>query len=518
MKIIFLCLFSLVQILNAQQYTTTVELDSNWSGWNAYIIKNGLISTATIPTIGARVMQYNLGEHKSIFQNSMLNGKSYTPAFDNNWYNFGGFKNWPAPQYGEGRWSWPPPPTIDYGKYDCEILVNTPDSIVLKSQSPIEIWRTPDLQFIRKMIIYKNSSHVRMEQFLVNNADTIQHWSIWDITQCIVNHTGMKDYTNFRTYFPINPNSVFGTDGVDYPSTFPGWVGEAAPGIFGTRFANGSSKLFGDPDKGWICYVDERDSVTYAKTFSIFNGAEYPDNGARVAIYMGNGYEEEEITGPIQAIPPNGGQISFTIDWWAAKVNGPILDINNAGAVHSSMKFQNGFITGNYGVFHVGNAKIVFLDNLNNIINEGIEHPVTPLENFKLSEAITIPENGVQVEIRIYDDEQNYVGTLENKLLNNLTAFNENNNILPKQFFLLPNFPNPFNPSTTISWEMPGSANVKLEVFDILGRVVSTLVNGYYEAGKHQILMDASGLPSGQYFIRLIAGQEMKVRKIVVMK
>jgi hypothetical protein len=73
------------------------------------------------------------------------------------------------------------------------------------------------------------------------------------------------------------------------------------------------------------------------------------------------------------------------------------------------------------------------------------------------------------------------------------------------QFSLLQNFPNPFNPLTTINWQLASGSNTTLKVFDILGRDVSTLVNEYREAGNYMTEFNATNLPSGVYFYQLKA-------------
>ena len=90
---------------------------------------------------------------------------------------------------------------------------------------------------------------------------------------------------------------------------------------------------------------------------------------------------------------------------------------------------------------------------------------------------------------------------------------------LPKTFALAQNFPNPFNPSTTIKFSLPQSANVKLAVFNQLGQQVSTLLNGNpMEAGTHEVRFASSHLPSGVYFYRLEAGSNVMMKKMVLMK
>ena len=75
--------------------------------------------------------------------------------------------------------------------------------------------------------------------------------------------------------------------------------------------------------------------------------------------------------------------------------------------------------------------------------------------------------------------------------------------VTPKEFKLEQNFPNPFNPSTTIEFAVPSQAEVKLTLFDLLGREIATLVDDEYSAGEYNVLFDASDLSSGTYFYRI---------------
>lgn len=91
-------------------------------------------------------------------------------------------------------------------------------------------------------------------------------------------------------------------------------------------------------------------------------------------------------------------------------------------------------------------------------------------------------------------------------------------NLLPNEFSLSQNYPNPLNPTTTISYNLPESQNIKLQVFDITGRLVETLVNGYKEAGHWEHTWDASMQSSGIYIYRLTYGDKQISRKMVVLK
>ena len=88
----------------------------------------------------------------------------------------------------------------------------------------------------------------------------------------------------------------------------------------------------------------------------------------------------------------------------------------------------------------------------------------------------------------------------------------------PMTFALYPPYPNPFNPSTSISFDLPSSGYVNLTVYDITGREVQSLVDGHLSLGKHQVTLDGSNWTSGIYFVRLTAGPNTQTLKILLLK
>ncbi len=89
---------------------------------------------------------------------------------------------------------------------------------------------------------------------------------------------------------------------------------------------------------------------------------------------------------------------------------------------------------------------------------------------------------------------------------------------VPYKFTLEQNFPNPFNPATTIKYSIPELSYVTLKVYDILGREVATLVNGQKSAGSYEINFDAEKFASGVYFYKVQSGQSILIRKMILMK
>jgi hypothetical protein len=88
----------------------------------------------------------------------------------------------------------------------------------------------------------------------------------------------------------------------------------------------------------------------------------------------------------------------------------------------------------------------------------------------------------------------------------------------PRTYSLSQNYPNPFNPSTTIEFALPHAGVVTLEVYNVLGEQVGTLVAGDHAAGTFKAAWDAGGFASGVYFYRLRAGDYVATRKMLLVK
>ncbi len=89
---------------------------------------------------------------------------------------------------------------------------------------------------------------------------------------------------------------------------------------------------------------------------------------------------------------------------------------------------------------------------------------------------------------------------------------------MPNEFALGQNHPNPFNPETNITYDLPRSSHVSLKILDVTGREVAVLSDGEQPAGKYRVPFTASHLPSGMYFYKLAAGDYVAVKKMLVQK
>ncbi len=95
---------------------------------------------------------------------------------------------------------------------------------------------------------------------------------------------------------------------------------------------------------------------------------------------------------------------------------------------------------------------------------------------------------------------------------------NNNSNNIPSGFKLFDIFPNPFNPSAIIKYQLPQAASVTIKIFDVQGKEVKTLIDGTQSTGIHEIIFSAENLSSGVYFCRIEAGGFADSKKIVILK
>jgi hypothetical protein len=98
-----------------------------------------------------------------------------------------------------------------------------------------------------------------------------------------------------------------------------------------------------------------------------------------------------------------------------------------------------------------------------------------------------------------------------------VTSVNQST-VIPSQYSLSPNYPNPFNPTTVITYSIPKSGNISLKIYDLLGREVAALVNEIKQAGKYEVKFDGSKLASGIYLYRIQSRDFNLTRKMILIK
>ena len=107
---------------------------------------------------------------------------------------------------------------------------------------------------------------------------------------------------------------------------------------------------------------------------------------------------------------------------------------------------------------------------------------------------------------------------LKNNLISSIKVEDNTPSVPPNRFELFQNFPNPFNPQTTIEFLVPNKAMVIIDVFNVSGQKVTTLHKGIVAAGRHRIEFDASEFPSGVYLYSLTSKDISITKKMVVIE
>ena len=153
---------------------------------------------------------------------------------------------------------------------------------------------------------------------------------------------------------------------------------------------------------------------------------------------------------------------------------------------------------------------------------------VNQLENsLKIGIASHIPASGEFLRIPFSISEEQIIEIVVNKnnitqrveiTLSSETVNADINSDIVKKFNLSQNYPNPFNPSTNISFSIPEGQYVSLKVFDISGREVATLVDGYRNSGEYSVSFNASNLSSGVYFYSLETAEFTQTRRMLLIK
>ncbi|MCK4296727.1 MAG: T9SS type A sorting domain-containing protein [Candidatus Marinimicrobia bacterium] len=134
-----------------------------------------------------------------------------------------------------------------------------------------------------------------------------------------------------------------------------------------------------------------------------------------------------------------------------------------------------------------------------------------------------LPENnaynfkGVLDDIRIYDYALT-ITEIQNLYRENTGIEDLTTRSIPDHYILYQNYPNPFNPQTTIQYQLKAAGNVKLEIYDLTGKLVQTIVDEYKQAGNYTIIWDARNVSSGIYLYRLQTKEFVSTKKCIKLK
>ena len=124
--------------------------------------------------------------------------------------------------------------------------------------------------------------------------------------------------------------------------------------------------------------------------------------------------------------------------------------------------------------------------------------------------------------LTINSNDSIFIGTRNGKIFKSTQSatspIRNDDKINPSYFDLCQNYPNPFNPATIIAFKIPRQEKVKIEVFNLLGQKIETLINKHMTAGSYDVEFNAKNLPSGIYIYRIIAGKFQDAKKMILFR
>ncbi len=352
---------------------------------------------------------------------------------------------------------------------NCTVSGNTNVGIYNNSSSNI---------YIKNTIIANNTSH----DFSKNsNASSVVFDNGYNIVEDCYNYvfsatgdiTGEQAGLNLRSTLADNGSS----NGTKTLALYSGSVAIDAGGDASTGANNGVA----------IPTTDQRGAERYDFTL-VANVQSSTDIGAYEDWPDGDGTLPVELTS-FTAIQKNN---SVILEWQTSS------EIDNLGFIIERKEANNEFIeivnyANNEELKGAGNTSVrsdyIFTDN--NVVS------------------------GVTYEYRISDAD--YSGKV--KILKTITInITENATDIPKIYALNSAYPNPFNPTTTISYDLPKSSFVTISVYDITGKLVENLINENKEAGSYSIKWNASNISSGIYLYRLVINDFVSTKKLIFLK
>jgi len=417
---------------------------TQFNGWNAYRLTNGIVTLYVTPDIGGRAIQLQLGDKGFFFVNQDLAGKVLPPEQNNlkaGWANYGGDKVWPAPEGWMNEEQWPSIPyyVLDGSKFAAEVVRQTPAEVAVRVTSP------PDprtgVQFVRTYHVYAATTRIKVDQVMRNISRRQIRWGIWHLIQndaADVNNPAKPNPELFM-YVPLNAHSK-------YPQGYYNPYGDARhpsyevlPGgkMLRVHYLYRVGKAAADPDQGWFAVVNGQRNLGFVENFTYFPEKEYPDgagvetwNNGPGTISRGpfdqtlpddpkqNPYIlETEVLSPYAKLDP-GEEYSFPVYWSPTSVPNPVRDAVWAGAISEPLTGRLGAgqvsLKGVFGVFTPGTLVANFYSEMGEELGQETLQAVDPREVVRLDKSIPVPSGAFRVSVFVKDGEGENCGYLGN--------------------------------------------------------------------------------------------------------
>ncbi|PYV32748.1 MAG: hypothetical protein DMG22_12210 [Acidobacteria bacterium] len=432
----------------ASKHQARIE-KTEYRGWKAYKLTNGIISLFVAPEIGGRAIQLQLGDQEFFFVNKDLAGK-VLPESQNNlkagWANYGGDKVWPAPEGWMSDDEWPSIPyfILDGSRFESEVVKESPGEVAVRVTSPLDP-RT-GVQFVRTYHVFAGTTRVKVEQVMRNISRREIRWGIWHLIQ----NDGAdasdpsKPNPELYMYVPINPRS-------QYPRGFYNPYGDARHPSYEVaedgrmlriHYLYRVGKVAADSTAGWFAVVNGQKNIGFVESFQSFPDQEYPDGASVESWNDGPGtisrgpwdqtlpddpkrtpyFLESEVLSPYARLEP-GEEYEFTVNWSPTSITNPIIaqTPSSAGAVSEPLSAEpegrNVHLRGIFGTFVPGTLEAVFYSAMGEELKRENLQPVDPRGVVRLDKSVPLAAGAFRVSVRVLDADGENRGYLGNAVL-----------------------------------------------------------------------------------------------------
>jgi len=420
---------------------------TQYKGWNAYRLTNGLVTLHVAPDIGGRAIQLQLGDQEYFFVNEDLAGKVLPPEQNNpkaGWANYGGDKVWPGPEGWMSDEEWPSVPyyILDGSKWDAEVVANNSGEVSVRVTSPKDP-RT-GVQLIRTYHVYAGTTRIKVDQAMRNISRRQIRWGLWHLVQHDAADARDRSKPNpeLYMYVPLNPESR-------YPKGYYNMFGDANHPSYELvdngrmlriRYLYRVGKIGADSSAGWYAVVNGQKNICLVENFKFFPGEQYPDGASVESWNDGPGtisrgpfdqvltddpkqtpyFFESEVLSPYATLEP-GEEYSFPVYWSPTRAPNPIRDAVWAGAVSEPLTgaVEDGSVRlkGVFGVFFPGALEAVLYSRLGEELSKETLQAVDPREVVRLEKTIPAPAGAFRVSVRVLDSDGENRGFLGNLVL-----------------------------------------------------------------------------------------------------
>lgn len=400
---------------------------TNYEGWKALRLANGILELFVVPEIGGRIVQLRLGKADYFYLNPRHLGRIYTQkenSFEEGWKNYGGSKVWPAPQgwSDDAQWPGPPDPILDGGPHRAQIIDDTPDSVAIKLESPDDEYT--GLKFSKEIRLSRGAAKVDIGHHVCNTSLRPVRWSIWQVTQQVATG-GLSVAAPLKTHRQIYGDEIYRNS-------------EVLPdkNLWRLSYVNQVAKFVINPESGWLATSHGDLHAALVETFPVFRDVIYPDGGPVEIWINGKGtftvhgdkvnmeddpngcdpYIETEVLSPLVELDP-GQQYTFRIGWHCCATGGSsICDVNSCAAIETPLlaRVEDGRVRvkASFGVFRSGILEIALVQKSGKSGPVYVVGPVEPSVACSIDESIPFENESFRVALRLRNTEGKLLGTV----------------------------------------------------------------------------------------------------------